>query len=111
MRVLGSSPFVAQPSRQTLLSMVTPAFNESKNLPLLYERLCRAMRSAETDWEWLIIDDHSADSTFEVITGLTKRDSRVKGVGVARNSVAHTALTCGLHRSNRVCVIGLSADL
>ena len=28
-------------ARKTLLSIVTPAFNEAENLPVLYERLCR----------------------------------------------------------------------
>jgi dolichol-phosphate mannosyltransferase len=93
------------------LSIVTPAYNEAKNLPLLYERLCGAMQSIGMDWEWLIVDDHSRDNTFAVITGLAERDQRVVGIRFARNFGAHTALTCGLHHATGACVVGLAADL
>jgi glycosyltransferase involved in cell wall biosynthesis len=98
------------PSRP-LLSVVTPAFNEAENLPRFYERLCKTMELVDMEWEWLVVDDHSRDGTFEFISGLAKRDSRVKGVRFSRNFGAHTALTCGLHQAQGDCVAALAADL
>src|SRR6266496_2271063 len=94
-----------------LLSIVTPAFNEADNLPTFYERLRKTMQAIDMDWEWLVIDDHSHDGTFESISNLARRDSRVKGVRFSRNFGAHTALTCGLHMAQGDCVAALAADL
>jgi len=102
---------VSGTARRLLLSIVTPAFNEAENLPVLYQRLCRTMQSIGMDWEWIIVDDHSDDPTFGVISGLAKQDCRIKGVRFARNFGAHTALACGLHRSKGDCVVAVAADL
>lgn len=45
--------------RRVLLSIITPAYNEAVNLPLLHERLCQVCDTAGIDWEWIIVDDHS----------------------------------------------------
>ena len=94
-----------------MISIVTPAFNESRNLPLLYERICATMESLGLDWEWIVVDDHSSDDTFAVINRLAERDRRVRGVRFARNFGAHTAVTCGLHQARGDCVAALAADL
>jgi glycosyltransferase involved in cell wall biosynthesis len=94
-----------------MISIVTPAFNESRNLPLLYERICATMESLGLDWEWIVVDDHSADDTFSVITRLAERDRRVRGIRFTRNFGAHTAVTCGLHQARGDCVASLAADL
>ncbi len=98
-------------AQKTLLSIVTPAFNEAENLPVLYERICRVMASLNVDWEWVVVDDHSQDATFEIIAGLARKDARVRGSRFARNFGAHTALTCGLHQARGDCVAALAADL
>src|SRR5918992_966869 len=79
------------------LSILTPAFNEASNLPVLYERLVHAMAGEGVEWEWVIVDDHSRDATFAAIEGLATRDPRVRGIRLARNSGSHVAITCGLH--------------
>src|SRR5262249_43851042 len=94
-----------------LLSVVTPAYNEADNLPVLYDRLCTVMRSLGVDWEWVVVDDHSRDATFAVVSRLAARDPRVRGLRFARNFGAHTALTCGLHHARGDCVVALAADL
>lgn len=98
-------------ARCRMVSIVTPAFNEADNLPVFYERLCATMQSLQVDWEWVVVDDHSQDATFAVITRLAEQDSRVRGVRFARNFGAHTALTCGLHQARGDCVAALAADL
>jgi polyisoprenyl-phosphate glycosyltransferase len=93
------------------MSIVTPAFNEAANLPVLYGRLRATLETLPVDWEWVIVDDHSADATCAVIGELADRDPRVRGVRLARNSGAHAALSCGLHEARGTCVAALAADL
>ncbi len=93
------------------VSIVTPAFNEASNLPILYERLATVLKSAEVEWEWIIVDDHSSDETFKIAVTLAQRDPRVKAIRLARNSGSHTALICGIQHACGDCAVILAADL
>ena len=93
------------------ISFVSPAYRESKNLPVLYDQIKAVMKGLGRTWEWVIVDDHSPDDTFGVITELARRDERVRGVRLARNYSSHTAITCGLHHARGACAVVLAADL
>jgi len=92
-----------------LLSVVTPAFNEASNLPELYRSLTVALEGV--DWEWIVVDDHSKDDTFSVLSGLAKSDPRVHGLRLAQNAGSHAAILCGLTRAHGDAVTMLAADL
>lgn len=94
-----------------LLSVVTPAFKEQDNLPILYERIRNVLDALAIDWEWIIVDDHSPDNTFEVISNLANTDSRVRGVRFSRNFGSHTAIVCGLRQARGDCAVVLAGDL
>ena len=98
-------------NNRPLLSIVTPAYNEADNLPVLYERLSQVLDAMDLDWEWVIIDDHSEDGTFEVIKDMGEKDPRVHGIRFARNFGSHTALTCGLLQAKGDCAVAMAADL
>ena len=51
------------------ISVVTPALNEVANLPLVYQRLANAI----PDWEWIVVDDHSSDGTFDWVRETARR--------------------------------------
>jgi dolichol-phosphate mannosyltransferase len=102
---------VATEKQPVLVSIVTPAFNEEKNLPLLYDLLVESLAKLGVAWEWVVVDDHSRDNTFDVVKALALRDGRVRGVRFARNCGSHTALYCGLTHTRGDCAIVLAADL
>ncbi|MGI5835735.1 MAG: glycosyltransferase family 2 protein [Chloroflexota bacterium] len=94
-----------------LVSIVTPAYNEADNLPPLYKRLCSVTESLNLDWEWVVVDDHSTDDTFKVLTNIAQADARVRGIRLSRNSGSHIAITCGLQHSRGDCGIIMAADM
>ncbi|MGD8451508.1 MAG: glycosyltransferase family 2 protein [Phycisphaerae bacterium] len=106
-----TSPGPADAIRRPQLTIITPAYNESKNLPLLHERLQTVLGAAGVDWEWLVIDDHSRDGTFDVVSDLARRDPRVRGILFARNAGSHTAIMCGLHHAAGDAAVVMAADL
>ena len=108
---MSEQPKTANEERKVFLSIVSAAYNEQDNLPVLYERIKKVVDQLGVDWEWVIIDDHSDDETFRVINDLSQRDPRVHGTRLARNSGAHIALSCGLHKAEGDCVTILAADL
>ncbi len=94
-----------------LLSVVTPAFREELNLPILYERLKSVLDAQAVDWEWIIVDDHSTDNTFDVISSLAANDGRVRGIRFSRNFGSHAAIMCGLRHAKGECAVILAGDL
>jgi dolichol-phosphate mannosyltransferase len=95
-----------------VLSIITPAFNEASNLEAMRARLTAALTAAAADdWEWLVVDDHSADATFEVLTRMAQLDPRIRGLRLSRNSGSHTAIACGLHHVKGDAAVMLAGDL
>ncbi len=77
-----------------LISIIIPTYNRSESLPLAVKSVQDQTRD---NWELIIIDDGSGDSTQEVLKGYLN-DDRIKyyfqenqGVSVARNSGAKLA--------------------
>ena len=51
-----------------LITIMTPAYNEEKVLPILFERLKNlASKNSKYDFEFLFINDGSRDKTIEII--------------------------------------------
>jgi glycosyltransferase involved in cell wall biosynthesis len=94
-----------------ILSVVVPCYNESINLPLLYDRLCAVLDKLGIDWEMIAVDDHSRDETFEILTDLADRDRRVCAIRLARNVGSHISVMCGLEHSRGSAAVMMSADL
>ena len=96
---------------RALLSVVTPAYNEARNLPVLYDRLLHTLTALGVDWQWIVVDDHSSDDTFAVIAEIAKRDPNVRAIRLARNSGSHMAITCGLFHAEGDCAAIMAGDL
>ena len=107
----GSVTSAGPESGSGLLSVVTPAYNEAENLPVLFDRLRRVLDPLALPWEWVIVDDHSSDATFAVAREIAQRDSRVRCLRFSRNFGSHIAIACGLEHSIGGCVAVMAADL
>jgi glycosyltransferase involved in cell wall biosynthesis len=94
-----------------MVSILTPAFNETVNLENLHTRLTQTMAQLGEEWEWLIVDDHSRDDTFAVVQRLALMDSHVRGIRLARNRGSHVAITCGLHHVRGDAAVMMASDL
>jgi dolichol-phosphate mannosyltransferase len=96
-----------------LLSVITPSYNEERNLPALFERLKAVLDDPAlgVDWEWIVIDDHSADSTFAVAAKLAESDSRVRVLRFSRNFGSHAGIACGIDHARGTCSVVMAADL
>ena len=96
----------------TLLSIVTPAFNEAENLPKLYARICALdWAGLGLEFELIVVDDHSRDTTPAILRDLSAKDSRVRWLRFSRNFGSHAALTAGLEHARGDGAVVLAADL
>ncbi|MGB0671054.1 MAG: glycosyltransferase family 2 protein, partial [Rhodospirillales bacterium] len=77
---------------------------------MLHERICRALDGSDFTWEWIVVDDRSGDDTFSVLSSISARDKRVKGVRLARNAGSHVAIRCGMDQARGDCAVILASD-
>jgi polyisoprenyl-phosphate glycosyltransferase len=98
-------------TQNSLLSIVTPAYKEAENLPILHRNLTQVLEATGMPWEWIIVDDHSTDETFAVVSDMAKEDSRIRGIRLARNAGSHVAMACGLHNAQGNCAVVMAADM
>lgn len=95
-----------------IVSVVVPAYNEGRNIPLLYRQVAPILQQVVNDhWELIIVDDGSRDATWSAITALTSRDEKIKGVRLSRNFGHQFALMAGLEASRGDAVISMDCDL
>ena len=95
-----------------MISIVIPAYNEERNLEVLYSNVREVMNAAgENDWELVVVDDGSKDGTWDVLTGLSNSDVRVRGVRLSRNFGHQSSLMAGLAAARGSAVIMMDADL
>ena len=95
-----------------MISIVIPAYNEERNLQVLYANLREVLKGAgEDDFELVIIDDGSADRTWDAITALSAADVRVRGVRLSRNFGHQSALMAGLAAGRGQAIVMMDADL
>ncbi|MFA4826222.1 MAG: glycosyltransferase family 2 protein [Methanoregula sp.] len=97
--------------KNPLLSVITPAYNEEKNIPELYTCLNEVITRLGISWEWIVIDDHSSDTTFDVIRHISNSDPQVRGIRLSRNHGSHTAIMCGISYARGDCAVIMAADL
>ncbi len=70
----------------TLLSIITPCFNEEDNVRPLYEKVKDVMSAPPGyDYEHIFIDNDSSDGTVEELRKIAAQDKRIRVIVNARN--------------------------
>lgn len=91
------------------LTVVVPTFKEVENVPLLVERLERALD--RINWEVVFVDDDSPDGTADVIRVLARRDKRVRLIHRVGRRGLSSACVEGVLSSSAPVFAVMDADL
>ena len=92
-----------------LLSVVAPIYDEEAGIETFYGRVCAAL--SDINFELVLVDDGSRDSSPQILERLASADPRVSVVFLSRNFGHQTALTAGLDHARGDAVVMLDADL
>lgn len=92
------------------LSCVVPCKNEAKNLELLLPRLKELLPALGLNWEVLLVDDGSTDSTAALGAAWTRQPG-FRLLQLSRNFGKEAAITAGLEAAHGGVVAILDADL
>ena len=99
-----------------ILYIVIPCYNEEAVLPItapifLDKLECLAAAGKiSPDSRILFVDDGSRDGTWDIITRLSRQDSRFTGIRQSRNRGHQNALLAGLMEAKGKCDITISID-
>lgn len=96
-----------------LVSIIVPVLNEEQNVKLFYEVLVEELHKLEDiyDFEILFTDNHSDDSTFDLLRELNLKDNRVKAYRFSRNYGYQHSILTGYQKSSGEAVIQIDCDL
>lgn len=99
--------------QRKLISIVVPAYQEEKNLPLLYAQIQEVFNGLKEkyDYELILINDGSSDGTWQAIKNLAAQNPCVKGIDFSRNFGKEIAMTAGVHTALGGACIIMDADL
>lgn len=94
------------------ISFVIPCYRSEKTIAdVVGELKSVLLQHPETDYEIVMVSDHSPDNVYGVIQRMCREDpARLKGLELARNFGQHSALMAGYARSNGDIVFSLDDD-
>jgi glycosyltransferase involved in cell wall biosynthesis len=93
------------------LSVVVPVYNEEESITELAERIEKICLGNKLEFEILFVDDGSSDSSWNVITDLSKKNKFIKGLRFRRNYGKAAALHSGFTEAKGDVVITMDSDL
>ena len=98
---------------KAIVSIIIPAYNEEKNINLIYIQLTNSLKqiSEKYDYEMIFVNDGSLDKSWEGIVTLTKKNKKIKGINFSRNFGHQIALSAGYDFACGDAIISIDADM
>ena len=93
------------------LSIVISLFNEEESLPELVSWIEKVATREKYEYEIIMVDDGSTDSSWKVITELAGKNPAIRGISFRRNYGKSAALYHGFKAAEGRVVITMDADL
>ena len=101
------------PSDPTLLSVVSPVYQEEQGIEQFHRRLSGALAALPPDiaYEVVYVNDGSSDRSLELLRKIATGDERVRIVSLSRNFGHQLAITAGMDFDRGDAVVVIDSDL
>ena len=93
------------------ISLVIPLYNEEESIIPLSHEIRKAMSRINIDYEVILVDDGSTDTSLQKLKEITRTDNRFKYLSFMKNYGKSAALHEGFKAVSGDAVITLDADL
>ncbi len=98
-------------SPNQLISIIIPVFNESESIGYLLDEVLNVMHTNKLNFEIVVVNDGSQDSTSNVLDELTLKIKELSVISLRTNYGQTAAMAAGFDNSNGEVVITLDGDL
>jgi len=93
------------------ISVVSPVYRAESCVAELCHRLKLAIQTITEDFEIILVEDRGPDNSWAAIQSEAQKDSRVRGIRLAKNFGQHRAITAGLDIAKGDWVVVMDCDL
>lgn len=93
------------------ISIISPVFNSADTVKILVDEVIKYTTLITTDFEFLLVDDGSKDSSWPEIENICLANPLIKGIKLTRNYGQHQAIRIGLECAKGEWVIVMDCDL
>ncbi len=98
-------------SKDYLLSVVVPVYNEAAGLKDFHESLVNVLQKTPKDnYEIIYCDDGSTDDSPGIIREFHEQNSKIKLIRLSRNFGKEVATTAGIHAATGQAVLTIDSD-
>jgi glycosyltransferase involved in cell wall biosynthesis len=94
-----------------IISIVSPVYLAAGNISELCRRLEIALAQISVDYEIVLVEDGSPDSSWYEIVQESSRNNRIRGLKLSRNFGQHHAITAGIDFAKGDWVVVMDCDL
>lgn len=100
-------------TNKPLITISIPVLNEEGNIQLLYDRLVSlSIRMQDRcELEFLFSDNHSNDKTWQMLSELSRQDSRVRAIRFSKNFGFQRSILANYLHARGDAVMQIDADL
>jgi undecaprenyl-phosphate 4-deoxy-4-formamido-L-arabinose transferase len=93
------------------ISVVVPVFESRESIRVLADRVRSALATVGLPFEMVMVDDASADGSWDVIHALAGETDWIRGIRLSRNCGQHNALLCGIRAARYDVTVTIDDDL
>jgi len=97
--------------RAPSISVVVPVYNSAPMLGELVSRLEAVLSAVSARFELLLVNDGSADASWQALQELAQTHASVRAINLMRNYGQHNALLCGIRAARFDLVVTIDDDL
>ena len=99
------------PENKHMISVVVPVFNESESISHLIDEIIKVMNLNKLNYELIVINDGSKDSTLEVLENLISKFKQLIIINLRKNYGQTAAIAAGFDNAKGEIIITLDGDL
>jgi glycosyltransferase involved in cell wall biosynthesis len=111
MAMAASAPQNEAAQAPIFLSVITPVYNEEKNIPILMDRLLELLQTLQKSFEIIAVNDGSRDGSLAELRKQATLHPEIKLVDFRRNYGQTAAIMAGIDHASGSVIISIDADL
>ncbi len=92
------------------LSVVVPVYNEEECLELLTREVISVIQPLSNDYEIIIVDDGSTDSTYPILSNIHAHNPQIKVLSLKRNFGQTAAIAAGIAYAKGDVIVFMDGD-
>ncbi|MCO5249489.1 MAG: glycosyltransferase [Chitinophagales bacterium] len=93
------------------ISIVIPVYNSEQSLPIICRQIEELFSEIGLNYEIILVDDNSVDSSWKLIQELSNRYPQIRGIHLSKNKGQFLATLIGIKASKGKYIVNMDDDM